>query len=61
MVGSSLLALESVEAVLAYPTYSVSTMILISLSGLLLFHESISNKKKAALGIIMLAICLMNI
>lgn len=56
-----LLALGSVDAVLAYPTYSVSTMILISLSGLLLFHESISNKKKAALGIIMLAICLMNI
>ena len=56
-----LLALGSIEAVLAYPMYSVTTMIVISMTGLLFFHETISNKKKVALGIIILAICLMNI
>ena len=56
-----LLALGSVDAVLAYPMYSVTTMIIISMTGLLFFHETISNKKKVALGMIILAICLMNI
>lgn len=56
-----LLALGSIDAVLAYPMYSVTTMIIISMTGLLFFHETISNKKKVALGMIILAICLMNI
>lgn len=56
-----LLALEEVAAVLVYPTYSVATMITITLAGVFLFKEKISKKKVCALGFIVVALCLLNI
>lgn len=55
-----LLALGSVDAVLAYPMYSVATIIVITLAGVLAFHEQISRKKAIALGMIVVAVCLLN-
>jgi len=55
-----LLALGSVDAVLAYPMYSVATIIVITLVGLLAFHEQISRKKAFALAMIVVAVCLLN-
>ena len=55
-----LLALGSVDAVLAYPMYSVATMIVIMLAGVLTFHEQLSKKKAVALGMIVVAVCLLN-
>lgn len=54
-------ALGSVKAVLAYPMYSVGTIVIIMLAGVILFRESISKKKACALGLIVLALCLLNI
>ena len=56
-----LLALGSVDAVLAYPMYSVATMIVITLTGILAFRERISRKKAVALAMIVVAVCLLNI
>lgn len=56
-----LLALQDVEAVLVYPTYSVATMITITVVGILVFHEHVSKKKLCALGLIMLALVLLNV
>lgn len=56
-----LLALGSVDAVLAYPMYSVATMITITLVGIFAFHEAVSKKKICALGLIVVALCLLNI
>lgn len=56
-----LLALQDVEAVLVYPTYSVATMITITVVGILVFHEHVSKKKLCALGLIMLALVLLNL
>ncbi len=56
-----LLALGEVAAVLVYPTYSVATMITITLAGVFLFKEKISRKKICALGFIVVALCLLNI
>lgn len=56
-----LLALEQIEAVLVYPTYSVTTMIVITIAGVFLFHEKIGKKKLGALAMILLAIALLNI
>lgn len=56
-----LLALGNVAAVLVYPTYSVATMITIVLAGVLVFHETLSRKKMYALGLIVLALCLLNL
>jgi len=56
-----LLALGSVKAVLVYPMYSVTTIIVVTLVGVTFFREKISKKKVMALGIIAVALCLLNI
>ncbi len=56
-----LLALEDVEAVLVYPTYSVSTMIVIMIAGIVIFRERLSKKNICALGMILASITLLNI
>ena len=45
-------SLESVDAVIAYPTYSVATLLVITLSGVLLFRERLERRQWFALGII---------
>lgn len=56
-----LLALGSVDAVLVYPMYSVATIIVVTLVGITVFREKISKKKIGALGLIIVALCLLNI
>ena len=56
-----LLALGNMSAVLVYPTFSVGTLVLITLVGILVFKESVNRKKMLALGLIVLALCLLNI
>lgn len=53
-------ALDSVSAVIAYPTYSAATLLVITLSGVLLFREKLGRQQWAALGIILAALCLLN-
>ena len=54
-------ALESVPAVIAYPTYSVATLLIITLTGVVLFHEKLRKHQWGALVIILLALVLLNI
>ncbi len=54
-------SLESVPAVIAYPTYSVATLLIITLAGVLLFREKLGKRQWIALGIILLALTLLNI
>ena len=54
-------ALESVPAVIAYPTYSVATLLIITLTGALLFREKLRRRQWVALGIILLALALLNL
>jgi len=56
-----LLALSSVDAVIAYPVYSVATLITITVAGLVCFHEKLSKKKAIALVMIVAALCLLNL
>lgn len=53
-------SLEDVAAVIAYPTYSVATMLVITLAGVLLFRERLGRHQWAALGIILVALGLLN-
>lgn len=55
-----LLALGSVDAVLAYPMYSAATIVVISIAGVLAFREKLSKKKIGALAMIVAAVCLLN-
>ena len=56
-----LLSLNEVPAVVAYPSYSVSSIVLVTLAGMLLFREKLSRRKLIALGIILAALVLLNL
>ena len=56
-----LLSLASLPAVIVYPAVSVGTIVMVSLFGLLLFGEGLSRRKLLAMGLILLALILLNI
>lgn len=56
-----LLAVGEIPAVVAYPSYSVGTIILVSLVGVVAFREKLSRRKLIALGIILVALALLNL
>jgi len=55
-----LLSLSAVPAVIAYPTYSVGTIVLITLVGRLCFGEKLSRRQIVAMGVILAALALLN-
>lgn len=56
-----LLSLNNVPAVIAYPTYSAGTIIVVTLLGILFFHERPSHRQKAAIALILAALILLNL
>lgn len=56
-----LLSLGAVPAVIAYPTYSVGTIVLITLVGLAFFRERLSRRQLLAMGVILAALILLNL
>lgn len=56
-----LLALGSVPAVITYPVYSVATIVVISIVSVVFFHEKMGKRKLAALGLVMLALGMLNL
>lgn len=54
-------SLESVPAVVTYLTFSVGTIVLVTVAGVLLFKEKLSKRKLAALGVILVALALLNL
>lgn len=56
-----LLSLSSIPAVAAYPTYSVGTIVLVTLMGVLLFSERLSRRQRVAMAIILASLVLLNI
>lgn len=56
-----LLALGSVPAIVAYPVYNVSTIVVLSLAGVLFFREHLSRRKLLGLAMILLALVLLNL
>lgn len=56
-----LLSLSAVPAVIAYPTYSVGTIVLIALMGRVFFREQLSRRQRFAMGVILAALVLLNL
>jgi drug/metabolite transporter (DMT)-like permease len=56
-----LASLQSVPAVIAYPTFSVGTILVVTLAGVAFFKEKLSRRQWIALGIILLALVLLNL
>lgn len=54
-------SLANVPAVVAYPTFSVGTIIVVAAAGVMLFREKISKRKAAALGVILVSLALLNL
>ena len=48
-------------AVIAYPTFSVGTILTVTLAGFLLFKERLSRRQWIALAIILCALALLNL
>lgn len=53
-------ALEAIPAVVAYPVYSVATILVVTLTGVLLFRERLEQKQWLGLGMILAALVLLN-
>jgi len=56
-----LLALGSVDAVVAYPTYSVATILVVTMLGKILFHEHLSKRQLTVMALILVSLILLNI
>lgn len=54
-------ALRDVPAVVAYPTFSVGTIVLVTAVGMLCFRERVERRKLLAIGLILLALVLLNL
>lgn len=53
-------SLSDVPAIVAYPTYSVSAIVLVSAVGVVLFHEKMDKRRGAAVGLVLVALLLLN-
>ena len=56
-----LAALKDIAAVVAYPVYSVATILAVTLTGVLLFQERLEKRQWIALMMILVALILLNI
>lgn len=54
-------ALKDIAAVIVYPVYSVSTILVVTVTGVLVFRERLERKQWLALGMILVALVLLNI
>lgn len=54
-------SLSSVPAVVAYPTFSVGTIVLVSLCGVILFREKLSRQQLIGMAVITAALILLNV
>lgn len=53
-------ALGEVPAVVAYPTFSIGTIAVITLTGVLVFKEKLNKRQLVAIGLIAIAVVLLN-
>ena len=55
-----LIALNYLPAVVVFPTFSVGCIVVVTLAGLLLFKEKLTKRQATALGMIMVALAMLN-
>ena len=56
-----LLALTSVDAIIAYPTYSVATILVVTVLGRILFQEKLSSRQMKVMTMILASLILLNL
>lgn len=55
-----ILALNTVPASIAFPTFSAGSIVFINIGGFLIFQEKVTTKNKLAIGLVVIALILMN-
>ncbi len=53
--------LAVIPAVIAYPAFSVGTILVVTMAGVLFFHERLSKRQWIGIGIILVALVLLNV
>lgn len=56
-----LLSLSQMHAMIVYPVYNIATIVLVTITGVMFFREKLSPRKWFALGLIFLALFLLNV
>ena len=56
-----LLSIGEIPAMVAYPSFSVGTIIVVALAGILCFKEKLNRRKRIALGVILVSLVLLNV
>ena len=54
-------AVENLPAVIVYPTFSVGTIVVTAAAGVIFFHEKINRRQAVAIGMILVALVLLNV
>lgn len=54
-------ALQEIPAMIVYPVFSVLTVVMITVAGVILFREKLDKQKAVAIGLILVALVLLNI
>lgn len=54
-------ALTQLPAVIVYPTFSVASMVVLTLTGVLFFKEKLSRREWIGIGMILVALIFLNI
>jgi drug/metabolite transporter (DMT)-like permease len=54
-------ALENIPAVIVYPVYSVATILVVTLTGVLAFKERLEKRQWIGMGLILVALVLLNV
>ncbi len=54
-------ALEDIAAVIVYPVYSVATILVVSMTGVLVFRERLEKRQWIGMGLILVALVLLNV
>lgn len=55
-----LLSLTELPAIVVYPVCNVATIVVVNICGIIIFHEKLSKKQAIAIGMILLALILLN-
>ena len=61
LMGLMYSAVVILPAVIVYPVYSVATLLVVTVAGVLLFRERLRKQQWAALGMILLSLILLNV
>lgn len=56
-----ILSLDTLETSIAFPIFSAGSIVLINIGGFFIFKETISTKNKFAIGLVIIALVLMNL